>query len=661
MKLISLTATNFMPFKGTMKLDFPSDSVRNVLVVYGDNMRGKTSILNALRWAFYQVAKGRHLREIPLQDLVNKEAALEGDWTMATSVQFEANGHNYTLNRQATKKPLVIKPSRPEDFEVMAGLIKDSLVIPAHLIEQEINQYVPEQVSRFFLFDGELLQEYENLLIEGNAAAQEIKDAIEQVLGVPTLTRGRDQLDSLLKEAQKEQTRDLKHVQGLEAQADKQAEWQRKQEAFDKDLTSLKDKLKANKEERNRLDDELEKLAAVLRDKQKYELYRGREKEVEENIKGKKADRQKLLAESWRDLLQPKLLEKRNQIQNLQDDISKEMTKRTKLESRIEDLKKMLEKRFCPTCKQPTPEEGRAKIGHDLGELEEELRQISVDQHQFVHLSDQIRDLNKVIKPLIWPQIASIDSDLTKLNIEQSHIGNELEKLKEAAKTYEDADVAHKKVRRDSLVKEEGTLGKEIDDTQKKLEEAKNQLAIISKAIEGLPGARAKKSTTLVTLYRDLGKVFLDSIEKLREELRLHVAARASESFKALTTQKAYSKLEINQNYGLIIMDEHGNPVTIRSAGAEQIVALSLIDGLARTGRAAGPVVMDTPFGRLDLRHRDNILRYLPTTTSQLVLLVHDGEIRRESDLAPIASRIGAEYEIKEVNPRHSILERVIA
>jgi DNA sulfur modification protein DndD len=68
---------------------------------------------------------------------------------------------------------------------------------------------------------------------------------------------------------------------------------------------------------------------------------------------------------------------------------------------------------------------------------------------------------------------------------------------------------------------------------------------------------------------------------------------------------------------------------------------------------------MDTPFGRLDLHHRDNILRYLPTTTSQLVLLVHDGEIRRETDLAPIASRIGAEYEIKEVNPRHSILERV--
>ena len=116
MKLVSLTATNFMPFKGTLKLDFPGDSVKNVLVIYGDNMRGKTSILNALRWAFYQVAKGRHLREIPLQELVNKEAALEGDWTMETCVKFEADGHQYMLRRRATKKPLVKKTSSREDF-----------------------------------------------------------------------------------------------------------------------------------------------------------------------------------------------------------------------------------------------------------------------------------------------------------------------------------------------------------------------------------------------------------------------------------------------------------------------------------------------------------------------------------------------------------------
>jgi DNA sulfur modification protein DndD len=126
-----------------------------------------------------------------------------------------------------------------------------------------------------------------------------------------------------------------------------------------------------------------------------------------------------------------------------------------------------------------------------------------------------------------------------------------------------------------------------------------------------------------------------------------------------MTTQKAYRGLAINKNYGLTILDELGQPVALRSAGAEQVVALSLIDGLNRTGRAAGPIVMDTPFGRLDLNHRDNILSYLPTVTSQFVLLVHSGEIRPDTDLDAIAARVGAQYHIREISPRHSIIERV--
>ena len=89
-------------------------------------------------------------------------------------------------------------------------------------------------------------------------------------------------------------------------------------------------------------------------------------------------------------------------------------------------------------------------------------------------------------------------------------------------------------------------------------------------------------------------------------------------------------------------------------------MALSLIVGLNRTGRAAGPVVMDTPFGRLDLRHRDNILAYLPTVTTQFVLLVHSGEIRPETDLDALAPRIGAVYMIREINPRQSTIERQV-
>jgi DNA sulfur modification protein DndD len=31
---------NFMPYKGEVSVDFPTDDARNVMIVFGDNMRG---------------------------------------------------------------------------------------------------------------------------------------------------------------------------------------------------------------------------------------------------------------------------------------------------------------------------------------------------------------------------------------------------------------------------------------------------------------------------------------------------------------------------------------------------------------------------------------------------------------------------------------------
>jgi DNA sulfur modification protein DndD len=86
MKLHHLTMNNFMPFKARTRIDFPTDDFRNVMLVFGDNMRGKTSILNALRWVFYGRALGRHSQQIPTQELLNKDAASQDDWTFEIHV-----------------------------------------------------------------------------------------------------------------------------------------------------------------------------------------------------------------------------------------------------------------------------------------------------------------------------------------------------------------------------------------------------------------------------------------------------------------------------------------------------------------------------------------------------------------------------------------------
>ena len=121
----------------------------------------------------------------------------------------------------------------------------------------------------------------------------------------------------------------------------------------------------------------------------------------------------------------------------------------------------------------------------------------------------------------------------------------------------------------------------------------------------------------------------------------------------------SYSGLEINENYGLQIINKNGEKVIMKSSGAEQIVALSLIDALSKTGRPSGPVVMDTPFGRLDPEHRVRILEYLPTSASQLILFVHKGETGNDI-LNKISGQIGKEYQLKLQDDKdNSLIESI--
>ncbi|WP_324777763.1 AAA family ATPase [Ralstonia pickettii] len=378
MKLISLTVENFMPYKGEATLAFPQDPMRNVMVVFGDNMRGKTSLLNALRWVFYGKALGRHLRELPLHELLNREATLEGCWTMDVSVQFEAEGHLYDLRRRATKRAIVAQPTRPEDFEVLVALKKDGIPVAGNLVDAEINRFAPEQVSRFFLFDGELLQEYETLLIEGSEQGKRIKEAIEQVLGVPTLIHGRDEATTLLRSATKQQTKDLAHVAGLESQAQRQAAWQAKLESLEDDRGRLKIKLTETTQQRSSLDDELERLAEVHTAKLRIDFLGDRESEIQREQKTRTEERLLLLREAWRDLLRPKLTVKQKFLFEAQSKITGKMDERSKLELRAADLRSILSTASCPTCGQPLHDDKRDKAGSELGEIEATLRTITV-------------------------------------------------------------------------------------------------------------------------------------------------------------------------------------------------------------------------------------------------------------------------------------------
>ena len=148
--------------------------------------------------------------------------------------------------------------------------------------------------------------------------------------------------------------------------------------------------------------------------------------------------------------------------------------------------------------------------------------------------------------------------------------------------------------------------------------------------------------------------IFNAAVNNYRDSMKDEVGARASHSFENLTTEERFDELKINSSYGLELVID-GQKVA-RSAGAEQIVALSLIESLNFLGRRKGPMLMDTPAGRLDKSHRSNVMSYLPSVVTQLAIFAHSGELT-EDEIYFDRSRIGKKYRINRVSPFHSILE----
>lgn len=659
MKLETLTMHNFMPYRGQHSLEFPQDEVRNVLVVLGDNMRGKTSLLNAIRWVLYGNALGRHLVEIPLPRLVNSEAAAQGDWSMSVVLRFVALGSSYVLTRTATKKEFVSTPTRPDDFVVSVFLERDGDVLLADDIDREIAKFAPEQVSRFFLFDGELLQEYETLLIEGSTQGKRIREAIEGVLGVPALTLAVEDITTLLRRAQKRQANDLVHVQAVAGLLASQATAQAKLERAEADRAAQDELLTEVKRKRIALEEQLDESDAVYADGVTLSLVRQQLKDVKRRQDELKAASLKLAAASWKDLFVPALKKRRDSIEARRIELKAIVDGEVLTDARLAALRVIVQDEVCPTCGEHCEDSTLARASAAIAAMDDQLRQRSDSVTAMWGLAQEIRNIDDLLVPSVIPQLEQNDSQNMKLEVELTNLENEADRLAEALKGFDTAAIAKLRGQRDDLLVSEGTFRERIDESDRDLTKLQSEVAKISGQIDAIPEARGRQSTKLVQIYESLKTVFGSSIAVLRDSLREDVERYASDAFRKMTTQGSYSGLSINEHYGLSILDENGAAVPQRSAGAEQVVALSLIDGLAKAGKPIGPIVMDTPFGRMDLKHRKQILQYLPTSATQLVLLVHDGEIRGEEDLLPIAGRIGARYTIREISPRESMIERM--
>ncbi|CAH0305476.1 hypothetical protein SRABI128_04319 [Microbacterium sp. Bi128] len=175
----------------------------------------------------------------------------------------------------------------------------------------------------------------------------------------------------------------------------------------------------------------------------------------------------------------------------------------------------------------------------------------------------------------------------------------------------------------------------------------------LSSEIAKYPQVPAKDRTRLDFVELAL-EIVKDSFDEFSEQMRLTVQNKASALFRALTTEPQYTGVAISKDYTIKVLNSAAVPVDLISAGGNQVLTMSFIGALAECSAEQAPMVMDTPFGRLDVGHREAILKWVSELETQTIMFVQSGEYSSTRDRPILGSRVGREYRIERISEQES-------
>ncbi len=123
------------------------------------------------------------------------------------------------------------------------------------------------------------------------------------------------------------------------------------------------------------------------------------------------------------------------------------------------------------------------------------------------------------------------------------------------------------------------------------------------------------------------------------------IAGAMTSAYKDIAHKGLVEKIDIDDQCGVKLLNGDGEDVRDldTSAGEKQIFTQALISAISAVSGRAFPMVIDTPLGRLDKRHRVGVLRHLVKPHRQVILLSTDTEVVQEY-LCAIESQIQKKY-----------------
>jgi DNA sulfur modification protein DndD len=645
MLFLELTVENFGPYRGKQVIDLRpkinDNGVSPIVLLGGMNGGGKTTLMDAMRLALYGQraqcsTKGSLSYPDFLKQAVNKHTLPHEE----TSVEllFEHIVKNMQVQFRVKRR----WTRNPKNGKDILGILLDDWPDSAWLEtwDERIEDFFPIGISNLFLFDGEQVKELADLEAPPNVVVK----AIQSLLGLELAERLAIDLD-ILANRKRKQLADSKELADLEAIENKLNGYKSEWDTAEKTVLELKEKAgiarKKLYEAKERFKLEGGKVASE-QGQLEQQLKEEREKAKQHrDLLGKLASEYLPL-----NLITPLLNQAQNQGEQ-ELNWQKAKVAQDFIKERDQRLFQYLEKL---NISQKQLDQIQIYLKDDYQKFaddaeNQELIFLGIDEKVF-------QDLKTVLNHQLPSQIQSSENTLEALKKIEEVISSLEQQLAVAAppEVYEQL--------LENISQAQGELTKletAIEEGEQRCKKCQSQYEKSKKELE-------KYSQN--TIDRKNANHIIDSVAKVQSTLKV---------FKEKLTLKKLNKLEVEvtecfryllhksdlvhrvmiqtEDFSLSLYDPQGQPVEKHrlSAGEKQLLAIAFLWGLARVSGLNLPIAIDTPLGRLDSSHRQNLIeRYFPAASHQVILLSTDTEIAdKEVNSLREQDAIAREYLLK--------------
>jgi len=640
MKILSLKLRNFRQFYGEQEIQFSTDLEKNITLIHAENGVGKTALLNAIKWCFYEDTT-QNFRD--KKTLLNNYAQDNGEDRYSVEIEFEEDGKYFYCQRgfdSISKHYFRMTQDTPETGHK-----------PIDDPELFINSIIPKDMSEYFFFQGEGVGSFTKNTSGSNI---KVKEAIHNILGFKIAKQAIADLSDIKNDYRKEissRDKDSELSKLNESISKREQEQVGKKERFENCIKNIQ--LFANKIEEidNKL---LNSNSAVIKQNQQIRnnLIR-REASIDSKIKKKLGDKRQLIKAYGAHVFGRKLA-----AQAL-DFINEEEFSGTIPAPYNENLvRQILQQNEC-ICGSKISDGSEAFVnikkllanaadpdqGHRVTRARETLKSIQtknqdaktallgnqIDLGQFRNDLEEVkRDLQEISLKMMEGQIDEV-AGLEKYRAEYQR-------------------------NRDAESRLQGRLEGEIEDLERKISSEQNRINQLIAQSTGI-------------------NIYQESLEILSEveSLLINTLKTAEEnSFKDLSelinkTLDKYARQAFNANidrntFNIRLIDKQNRPVA-ESDGQQLLLSLTFISSLielaARRKDAQGeiltpgviaPFIIDAPFGVLDNSYKGNMAKSIPDSVEQVVFLLSsshwEGTVEEN-----IRCKVGKEYNlVAEVN-----------